>query len=186
MRKEKKTLDDIKIFEDYKAEYIWERSRLDIESTEIWLYLAADAANDTFAKVGLTMGDLSSRSYSSGNPRYYLFCAFKCKHDLQESKLKSIEDDLLSKLEDRYRYDDGSTKRERFHESGRKSECFYDIDFLEFFKDIHFELYENHRSSFVISGMSDGFGSTDGEFVDCIFNSKVSDPHHYRRMIIQY
>ncbi|WP_024690612.1 hypothetical protein [Pseudomonas tremae] len=186
MRKENVTIDDIDTYGDYKMEWVWERTKRDIESTEGWLYLGADAVNKSFAKVGLTTGNLQSRSYSSGNPNFYLFCAFKCRHDLSGRELKSIEKGILSVLEERYQYDDGSTKRERHYESGSMSECFYNIDFMDFFVSLHYEIYENYRSSFVISGMDDGFGGVEGEFVDCIFSPKIPDHHFFRRMIIQW
>ncbi|RXE52109.1 MULTISPECIES: hypothetical protein [Pseudomonas fluorescens group] len=186
MRKDKITIEDIDTFDDYKMEYVWERTKLDMESRDGWLYLGADASNPSFAKLGLTMGDLISRSYSSGNPNYYLFCAFKCRHDISLNELKIVENNILNRLEDLYRYSDGSTKRMRFYESRILSECFCDVNFIGFFQDLHYEIYENYRSYFVISGMDDGFGGTDGEFVDCLFSPTLSDPHFYRKMIIQY
>jgi hypothetical protein len=186
LKKEKLILDDVGYIDDYKMERAWEETRLNFESTEKWLYLGADAVDSTFAKVGLTKGDLSSRSYSSARPDYYLFCAFKCRYDLPMETLRSIEFDILTRLQDRHRYSDGTTKRRRHFESGNLSECFYDVNFTEFFMDYHFEIYNEYRSSFVISGVDDGFGGSEGEFVDCIFNRKVPGHHRYKRMIVQY
>lgn len=186
LRKDKIIIEDIDTFDDYKMEYVWERTKLDMESRDGWLYLGADASNPGFAKVGLTMGDLSSRSYSSGNPNYYLFCAFKCRHDISLGELKIVENSILARLESLYTYGDGSTKRMRFHESKILSECFYDVDFIDFFQTLHYEIYENYRNYFVLTGMDDGFGGTDGEFIDCLFSPTLNDPHFYRKMIIQY
>lgn len=152
-----------------------------IESTDKWLYLGADAKNPFYAKIGLTLGNLASRSYSSANPNYYIFCAFKCKYNLLKHDIDRIENDILTKFEKYYRYENGLTKRMMHYESGRPSECFCDIDFLHFFISLHLEIYSCHRNSFVISGMNDG------EFVDCEFNPKVgTDKYNYIRMITQY
>jgi hypothetical protein len=67
-------------------------------------------------------------------------------------------------------YDDGATKRALHHESEKMSECFYDVDFIEFFETLHHYLYEKHSRDFVLSE----FENDDGVFIDCEFNSRMS------------
>jgi hypothetical protein len=186
LRKDKVFLDGLTSHDDYKLDYLEVEAQSNFESTEKWLYLGADALDGCFAKIGLTMGDLSSRSYGSVRPTYYLFCAFKCRHDLSRIELVEIEEKILVRFESLYSNADGSSKRLRHYESGRLSECFYPVDFLDFFINLHSEIYENYRDSFVICGMDDGGGGVCGEFVDCIFNSKVTDMMRYINMIVQY
>lgn len=101
MRKPQQTF-DLEIPDDYKLASVLERDRADFESTNIWFYVGADYRDRRFAKVGITMGDLRSRSYSSSNPDYYLFCGFQCKHDTTRADLKNIERDVLSYLDEYY------------------------------------------------------------------------------------
>ena len=186
MRKDETSFDDYVLSDDYKLASLEMNMIKNLESTTRWLYLGADATNPGFARIGMTMGDLRSRSYGSVNANYYLFCAFKCRHDLSELELKQIETAILDEFQNRYLNDDGSTKRLSFYESGYLSDCFSNVNFAEFFADLHYEIYENYRNSFVICGMDDGAGGVDGEFVDCIFNDKVRNKDDYRRLIIQY
>lgn len=186
LRKHRRIFEDIDCSGDYKLESSADEMRLNFESTDKWLYLGGDARDSSYVKVGLTMGDLSTRSYSSARPDYYMFCAFKCMHDIRSTDLKRIEVDLLAKMESRYRYDDWSSKRRRHFESGVLSECFYDICFDDFFRDFHYEVYVGYREWFVITGLDEGFGGDEGEFVECLFNDKVSHHSRYRRMIVQY
>ena len=125
MRKPQQTF-DLEIPDDYKLASVLERDRADFESTNIWFYVGADYRDRRFAKVGITMGDLRSRSYSSSNPDYYLFCGFQCKHDTTRADLKNIERDVLSYLDEYY------PNRAPHRESRRLSECFYDINFEDF------------------------------------------------------
>lgn len=62
MRKPQQTF-DLEIPDDYKLASVLERDRADFESTNIWFYVGADYRDSRFAKVGITMGDLRSRSY---------------------------------------------------------------------------------------------------------------------------
>jgi hypothetical protein len=82
MKKEIVFLDEYIFSDDYKLAHVEMEIIKSFESAERWLYLGADATNASFARIGITMGDLRSRSYSSANPNYYLFCAFKCRPDL--------------------------------------------------------------------------------------------------------
>ncbi len=110
-----------------------ERDRINFESPNKWLYVGADCRNLNFAKIGITMNDLRSRSYSSANPNYYLFCAFQCEQSTTKEQLERIEQCALIYLDDVFRYDNGLTKRACHFESGYLSECYYDVDFEDFF-----------------------------------------------------
>lgn len=181
--------DDFVSSNDYKLWYSENEIKNNYESLHGWIYLGADAKNKNFAKIGLTMGDLASRSYSSSNPNYYLFCAFKCKHDISKDKLEIIEGKILGKIEELHKNRDGSSARMRHYESGFLSECFDPVSFLDFFKDLHLEIYENHRNDFVTcEWWEDHSLESEGTFVDCIFNPKISlkERNSYIRMILQY
>lgn len=77
--------------DDYKMAAVMERDKLNFESPNKWFYVGADSRDLGFAKVGITMGDLTSRSYGTNNPNFYLFCAFQCQQSTTEAQLKSIE-----------------------------------------------------------------------------------------------
>lgn len=172
---------------DYKIEYVEQETRRNFESTDKWLYLGADILDANFAKIGMTWGDLTSRSYSSSRPSYYLFCAFKFKYNISIDEVKRVENAVLSRIDEWHRNQDGSSKRMVHYESGRPSECFYPVDFFNFYKDVHLEIYDHHRDSFVICGNENGFGIDEGEFVYCIFNSRQNERHNeYIQMILQY
>lgn len=172
---------------DYKLEYVEQEMQRDFESVEKWLYLGADKLDPTFAKIGMTMGDLTSRSYSSSRPSYYLFCAFKCKDKTSITDIKRIENDILSRIDGLHRNPDGSSTRMNHFESGVLSECFWPVDFSDFYRDVHDTIYDHHRSHFVISGWVNNYGIDDGEFVDCLFNKKVAaDYKKYMKMIVRY
>lgn len=181
LKKEKSFLTDFAPSNDYKMDYVEMEARKDFESSTNWLYLGANAASRNFAKIGITMGDLSSRSYGTVDPNYYLFCAFKARHNISLTQLEVIESNILDKFENMYRNDDGSSKRMRHYDSGRSSECFSPVDFMDFFRNLHLEIYENYRDKFVICGKG-----VDGEFVDCIFNKKVKNEMEFINMIVQY
>lgn len=158
----------------YKTEHIHNKSKENFESTEKWLYLGADLKNNSFAKIGLTMADLTTRSSSSGNPNYYIFCAFKCENNITKLQLENIERSALKYLDSVFTNPDGSTKRALHAESGRISECFYDINFIRFFNIFHCYLYENHRTNFILVGFENDAGIIEGEFLDCEFNKRIS------------
>lgn len=190
MKREKKNYElELDPFACYKMEYIHEKAKANYESTNKWLYLGADARDQTFAKVGITMGDLTSRSSSSANPRYHLFCAFKCDNDITTPKLKCIEKDVLSHLDGIFIKPNGSTMREVHCESGRISECFYGVDFLDFFRTLHYFLYEKHGNHFI--GVEfyedDEFNLHLGNYLDCEFNPHIllRERNKYIRMILQ-
>jgi hypothetical protein len=172
---------------DYKLEYVEQETRQNFESTDKWLYLGADILDANFAKIGMTMGDLVSRSYSSSRPSYYLFCAFKFKHNTSMQDVKRVENDVLWRIDCLHRNVDGSSKRMIHYESGQLSECFYPVNFFDFYRDVHFEIYDRHRNDFVICGYENEFGVDDGEFVDCIFNARQKERYNeYIKLILQY
>lgn len=138
--------------DDYKMEDVMRNEKADFESQDIWFYIGAELGNPSFAKVGITMGDMSSRSSYSGNPRFYLFCGFQCKHDTTQPQLRKIERDVLSYLDEMY-----PDKRARHHESQRLSECFYDIDFEEFFFLTHQYLRDHYGRYFQKKGLGEEY-----------------------------
>ncbi|MFA4105751.1 hypothetical protein OQJ40_27095 [Serratia nevei] len=168
---------------DYKMEAIHQRDKDNFESLEKWLYLGADSKNASYAKIGITMGNLASRSYSSCNPGYYLFCAFKCTARTTQAQLEDIERSVLDYLDGEFTREDGTTKREPHFESGRISECYYDIDFNELFWHLHHHLFKKHTNHFII-GCLDGY---EGDFLDCKFSSSLSleKQKSYIAMILQ-
>lgn len=189
MKRERRFLDfsDFIPERDYDLQCGEEEMRRDLESVEKWLYLGADCLDNSFAKVGMTMGDLTSRSYSSSRPSYFLFCAFKCRDKISFADIKRIEWGVLSIIDGKHRNSDGSSKRMRHFESGALSECFSPIDFDSFFKDVHDAIYDNFRNDFVVSGLVNEYDQDVGDFIDCIFNKKLGRDHQkYKRMILRH
>lgn len=189
MRKKIIPFDDLESFygRDYKLEYNERESKRNFESGDKWLYLGADAVDKNFAKIGMTMGNLVSRSYSSSRPSYHIFCAFKFKHNISTQEVMRVEVDLLSRIDGLHRNEDGSSKRMIHYQSGLPSECFHPVDFFAFYKDLHDGIYDRHRDSFVISGYENEYGVDDGEFVDCIFDPRQKKHHNkYVKMILRY
>lgn len=151
------------------------------ESTEKWLYLEGDSCDPTFARIGITVGNLGSRSYRLTRPTSYLFCAFKFKHDISELEAECVKEEVLYRMDAMY-IDRFNTTRLDHYESGRITESFQPVDFIQFYKDVHFDLYINHRESFVIADYK-GYG----EFVDCIFNPEIDNSDFkYTEMIVQF
>lgn len=172
---------------DYKMSQLIHDSRENYASVGNWLYLGADNRNPKFAKVGITEGDLSSRSYSSASPGYHLFCAFQFDYKTTKSEMKSIEDDVLCRLDEMWCDSDKRSKRLHHYESGVISECFDGVDFIEFYKDLHYLIYTHHRNEFKISGyQANEFDEGDLEFVYCIFNKRLpKNQNEYIEMILQ-
>lgn len=171
----------------YKTEYIHNQSRENFESVVNWLYLGADIRDIGYAKIGLTMGDLSTRSSSPANPNYYIFCAFKCRSNITKLQISEIEKNTLKHLESVFSHDNGSTKRAPHADSGRMSECFYDVDFIEVFTELHNYIYDNYANYFNLAVFETYPGITDGEYVYCQFNDRISldETNRYIRMILQ-
>ncbi|KQW88165.1 hypothetical protein ASC84_12360 [Acinetobacter sp. Root1280] len=129
---------------DYKLQHQINDIRNNFESISNWLYLGADANDQSFVKIGITTGDLRSRSYSSARPTYYLFCAFKFKYNLSRLEMESVEGDILTRMENIYCNRPNHANRLNHFESGRVSECFQPVDFYNFYKDLHMEILEYH------------------------------------------
>lgn len=171
--------------DDYKAAYVMERDKLNFESTNIWVYLGADLNNPTFAKVGITMNDLRSRSSSTAHPSYYLFCAFQCDYDTTPEQLRQIERGALEYLDGVF----GPVKRVVHTESQRLSECYDGIHFEDFFFHLHDYLWEHHIRYFQTSSyVSDEnpnwvYGSTLSSHFNDIVPSDVKE--HYRNLILK-
>lgn len=166
-------LDTTPYNDDYKMLHVMGEDKKNFESTDKWLYLGADIENKGYAKIGITTGDLRSRSYSSANPNYYLFCAFKFRYNVPQNVLKQVESEILEKFDQDYTYHDGSTKRKKHVESGYLSECYYNIDFIDFFQNLHYELFYNYAHNFCKCGFEDEYGNYVGDFIDCLFNEKI-------------
>lgn len=173
---------------DYKMAWIHERDKRNFESLTKWLYLGADLKDRGFAKVGLTMDDLASRSYSSANPSYYLFCAFKCRDDITKTEVENIERSAFEYLERVFSNEDGTSNRARHAESGRLSECFYNINFTDFFISYHDYLFDKYRNEFIVCGFENELGEDEGEFLDCEFNPRFTQQEKNKliRMILNW
>lgn len=169
--------------DDYKLAAVMERDKANFESPNIWFYVGADSRNPGFAKIGITMGDLRSRSYSSANPNYYLFCAFQCIQGTTKSQLENIELRALTYLDGLF-----PNHRERHTESQRLSECYYDIDFEDFFSCLHDYLLENHRNNFQTASFENEAGVEEGYALAWEFNPLLSREvqRHFRNLILRY
>jgi len=117
------------------------------------------------------MGDLTSRSYGTNNPNFYLFCAFQCQQSTTEAQLKSIEKSAISYLDGVFCDENGQTKRVRHMESQRLSECYYDVNFEDFFVEVHDYLLDNHVSYFQTCGFENEAGGDGGYALAWEFSS---------------
>lgn len=171
----------------YKMESIHNQSKENFESVVNWLYLGADLYDNGYAKIGLTMGDLRTRSSSSANPNFYIFCAFKCKSNITKPEINEIEKNALKYLERLFIYDNGSTKRASHADSGRMSECFYHIDFIEVFTEFHNYLYDHYANYFNRAGFESNPDVYEGEYLFCQFTDRISqdETNRYIRMLLQ-
>lgn len=178
---------NLEIPDDYKIAQVMKRDKANFESPNIWFYLGADLRNPNFAKVGITMGDLRSRSYSSANPNYYLFCAFQCDQSTDTKQLTDIENSALSYLDRVFAWDNGQTKRVRHMESQHLSECYYDINFDDFFACLHDYLLDHHERYF--QSVEYDYGEAlHGYALSCEFNPRLelNDRRRFLRMILRY
>lgn len=172
---------------DYKEAHLHDLAREEFESIHNWLYLGADVRDGGFAKVGMTMDDLGSRSSNSGRPSFYIFCAFKCRSNISRSKLEYIEDSAFNYLDQIFVNPDGSTKRELHAESGRLSECYYGINFMDFFIALHDYLYDHFYDCFSTTGYENEVGIDEGHYIDCEFNPRLSraEINRFRRRVLR-
>lgn len=173
---------------DYKEEYLYNKAKQNCESTTNWLYLGADTAIPTYAKIGITKGDLSTRSSSTARPTYYIFCGFKCEANLSAQQLIEIETSALHYLDSHFTNHDGHTKRVAHAESGRLSECFYNVNFDLFFVTLHDYLYDRHRRDFHVTGFYNNSDVCEGDFLLCEFNAKLvtlNEQNKYIRKVLR-
>ncbi|MFM5727890.1 hypothetical protein ACET8R_15100 [Aeromonas veronii] len=169
--------------DDYKMAAVMERDKVNFESPNIWFYVGADSRDPSFVKVGITMGDLRSRSYSSANPNYHLFCAFQCYHHTTKSQLESIETGALAYLDDLF-----PNHRARHWESQHLSECYYNIDFEKFFSCLHDYLLDNHHRNFQTAAFENEIGVEEGYALAWEFNPRLSPKvkSRFRSLILRY
>ncbi|MFV7771694.1 hypothetical protein [Shewanella marisflavi] len=168
--------------DDYKIAALMEHDKANFESSKIWLYVGADSKNERFAKVGITMGDLGSRSYCSGNPHYHLFCAFQCYIHTTKLQLESIEKLALKHLDSLF-----PDCRVHHYESGKLSECYDDIDFETFLISLHDYLLDNHRNYFQTVAI-DGEGYEGAYELACEFNRHLplEVGSRFRRLFVRF
>ena len=141
-----------------------------LQSVDKWLYLGADITNPHWAKLGITLGDLRSRSYSSANPNYYIFCAFKFNYNVTKEQVLFVEGQLLDKFDLIFKDVYGTPLRLRHYESGKLSECYWPINFSYFLDTLHSELFHNYSNYFVIQSYENEIGYEDGATVECEFS----------------
>jgi len=173
--------------DDFKMATVMERDKANFESADIWIYLGADCRNSRYAKVGMTMGDLRSRSYSSANPNYFLFCAFQCYHNTTKEELELIESGALNYLDSVFIQENGLTKRACHFESQRLSECYYDINFDDFFVLLHDYLWEHQCRYFQTAEYAYDTTRVYGDALSCEFNPRltVDQQSHFLRLIVR-
>ncbi|MGF6567320.1 hypothetical protein [Kosakonia cowanii] len=174
--------------DDYKTAAVMMRDKANFESPYKWVYVGADARSPWDAKIGITMDDLRSRSYSTGNAEYYLFCAFQCDQRITKQQLEDIERSAIAYLDRVFVDDNGITKRKPHWESQRLSEWYYGINFEEFFVHVHNFLYDNYGTSFQIGAYLNEVGEMDGQALAWLFNPQLEPgvSERYLRMILRY
>jgi len=174
--------------DDYKMAAVMIRDKVNFESPYKWVYVGADARSPGDAKVGITMDDLRSRSYSTGNPGYYLLCAFQCDQRITQQQLEDIERSAMNYLDRVFVDDNGITKRVRHWESQRLSEWYYGINFEEFFVRVHDFLYDNYSTYFLVDAYTNELGEMDGQALSWFFNPQLEPgvSERYLRMILRY
>lgn len=169
--------------DDYKIEQLVHDTTQNLESVKKWLYLGADISNPNWAKIGITAGDLSTRSYSSANPNYYIFCAFQFNYNVSENLMRWVEAQLLNTLDLEFKDWYGQPLRLRHYESGKLSECYHSINFEHFLLSLHDKIYHDHGNYFVLCEYENEVGVTDGAYALCFFNTKVNE--HIQKAWIQ-
>ena len=133
------------------------------------------------------MGDLRSRSYSSANPNYFVFCAFQCYHNTTKEQLKLIEECALKYLDKVFCSDNGLTNRARHFESQCLSECYYNINFEDFFMCLHDYLMHHQVRFFMTDQYDNHSASIYGAALSCEFNPRLTDEQksHFLRLIVR-
>lgn len=174
--------------DDYKMQHVMTEAKKNFESIEKWLYVGANINNKRYAKLGITEGNLQSRSYATQEPGYYIFCAFKCNYNISKQDLEIIEHEILSYLDNVFVDGNGTSKRMRHFESNKLSECFHDVSFDDFLHCVHSTLYAKYLRHFPYGSVPDIYGNEVGDAIDCEFNNKipVETQMKYLRFISQY
>ncbi len=168
---------------NYEMDLMSAKAQQEFESAVKWLYVGADIREKNYAKIGITTGDLQSRSYSSARPTYYLFCGFKALHETSREKLERIEKSVLFKLDTDYRF---GSYRVRHTESGELSECYYGAPLTRIFKAVHQILYDHHSNDFNTCIHYNISGYPSGCAIKCEFNDKVLiNSSYYQEIILQ-
>lgn len=126
------------IFDDYKLDSL-EQERLRQERSTIgWIYIGIDVARQNISKIGLTTDRLGTRASGSQNPYFALFCAFKIREGVSESKVHEIEDSVIKFLSQYY-------QRINHYSSCRYSEWFV-VNAQEMRDCVHNFLYDQYSS----------------------------------------
>ncbi|QIL84332.1 hypothetical protein G7047_30400 (plasmid) [Diaphorobacter sp. HDW4A] len=168
--------------EDFELDRQMERDKRNFESTENWIYLGADIRDIFYSKVGITTGNLQSRSYSSAMPNYYLFCAFKAEIPTSKARLELVENDILANLDNQF----GQQFRMCHAESGTLSECYYGVEFKYIFQAVHQIIYYRHPNAFTRILCEDDYGNAIGSRVRCEFNEVVvKNKKYWESLILQ-
>ncbi|HHP6708641.1 TPA: hypothetical protein ACSE6Y_003751, partial [Acinetobacter baumannii] len=158
---------------DYKTEQLMHDAFQNLLNEKKWLYLGADISNHEWVKIGITAGDLRSRSYSSANPNYYIFCAFQFKYNVTIEEMRKVEMDIHYKFDQDFIKDYGISKRLGHYESGRPSECYFPVDFSYVFEKLHYELFHNYSLYFYKIGYENEIGDEHGATLYCEFSPTI-------------
>ena len=111
--------------DDYEIEQMMHDTIQNLQNAKKWLYLGADISNPEWVKIGITAGDLRSRSYSSANPNYYIFCAFQFDYKVTIEEMRKVEMEIHYKFDQDFRQMYGHSRRLPHYESRRLSECYW-------------------------------------------------------------
>jgi len=159
--------------DDYEIEQMMHDTIQNLQNAKKWLYLGADISNPEWVKIGITAGDLRSRSYSSANPNYYIFCAFQFDYKVTIEEMRKVEMEIHYKFDQDFRQMYGHSRRLPHYESRRLSECYWPVDFLYVFEKLHSELFHNYGLYFPKIGYENEIGDEDGETVYCEFSPTI-------------
>lgn len=159
---------------DYKTEQLMHDAIQNLQNVNKWMYLGADITNPFWAKIGITAGDLRSRSYSSANPNYFIFCAFQFRYNITYDEMRKVEMDMHNMFDNEFRHMYRNSRRLRHYESRRLSECYCPVDFSFVFEKLHYVLFHNYSLYFEKIGYENEIGEVDGATVYCEFSPTLS------------
>ncbi|MBR7681738.1 MULTISPECIES: hypothetical protein [Acinetobacter calcoaceticus/baumannii complex] len=155
---------------DYKTDQLMHDTFQNLQNVNKWLYLGADITNHSWAKIGITTGDLRSRSYSSANPNYYIFCAFQFKYNVTIDEMRKVEVDMLNMFDQDFLQMYGDSRRLKHYESKTLSECYCPVNFSFVFEKLHDVLFNDYSFYFKKIGHENEFGDEVGATLICEFN----------------